>query len=134
MGRRHTLAHHKNDGKNQYKSTRQIWNSERRVRRADRQKEPRCLRRVQSLPLRPPHLALPLLVPSEEVPDLIQEPGVLLPAAQSEGGLRGAAGGRHGGAGGREYVGARQAWGSSRSLGERPERRREAGREGAKLA
>lgn len=43
----------------------------------------------------PPHLALPLLVPSEELPDLVQEPGVLLPAAQPEGGLSGAACGCH---------------------------------------
>lgn len=43
----------------------------------------------------PPHLALPLLVPAEELPDLVQESGVLLPAAQPEGGLSGAACGCH---------------------------------------
>lgn len=37
-----------------------------------------------------PHLALPLLVPSKEFSDLIQKAGVLLPAAQPEGGLCGA--------------------------------------------
>lgn len=38
-----------------------------------------------------PHLALPLLVSSKELSNLVQEPGVLLPPAQPESSLRGAA-------------------------------------------
>lgn len=44
-----------------------------------------------------PHLALPLLVPSKELSNLIQKAGVLLPPAQPEGGLCRAACGCHGG-------------------------------------
>lgn len=43
-----------------------------------------------------PHLALPLLVASKELSNLIQEAGALLPPAQPEGGLCRAACGCHG--------------------------------------
>lgn len=64
-----------------------------------------------------PHLALPLLVPSKELPDLIQEAGVLLPPAQPEGGLCGAACGCHACSDGWQYLYcACRRWGSCRSL------------------
>lgn len=62
----------------------------------NQQNELRYMRRVKFFLLLLPHLALPLLVPSEELPDLIQEAGALLPPAQPEGGLCGAARGCHG--------------------------------------
>lgn len=42
-----------------------------------------------------PHLALPLLVSSKELSNLVQEAGVLLPPTQPEGSLSRAAGRRH---------------------------------------
>lgn len=42
-----------------------------------------------------PHLALPLLVSSKELSNLVQEAGVLLPPTQPEGSLSRAARGRH---------------------------------------
>lgn len=55
----------------------------------NQQNELRYMRRVEFSPRLSllPHLALPLLVPSKELSNLIQEAGVLLPAAQAEGGL-----------------------------------------------
>lgn len=47
--------------------------------------EPRYIKKGRISPF--PHLALPLLVPSKELSNLIQEAGVLLPATQAEGGL-----------------------------------------------
>lgn len=48
-----------------------------------------------------PHLALPLLVSSKELSNLVQEAGVLLPPAQPEASLSGAARRRHLCSGGR---------------------------------